>query len=269
MFWPVALSVLEMSPQVLGPLATVRAGPDILLGVDPADVAVECALAGGGVAAVRAGQGLVTQGAGLHVRGEILVEFPTVGTHPLVSLHEGTGPCLLAGLWLRLLGSVLVCVVVPDVTTQGVVSLELLPTELADVRKVLVEPLELPARVPFLAEATAEVLLLRPLLAPQLLTGLVGVKVPEVTGEGIVGFEFLLADHTDVLEMLEIFLEILVVPLATPAVGLAVELEFVFLKQLELRETDLRNDNISVLNILSSPTLSFSLSLSPYKYHRC
>ena len=72
-FWPVALSVLEMSPQVLGPLATVRAGPDILLGVNPADVAVECALAGGGVAAVRAGQGLVTQGAGLHVRGEILV----------------------------------------------------------------------------------------------------------------------------------------------------------------------------------------------------
>ena len=127
----------------------------------------------------------------------------------------------------------------------------------------------LPARVPLLAEATAEVLLLRPLLAPQLLTGLFGVKVPEVTGEGIVGFEFLLADHTDMLEMLEIFLEILVVPLATPAVGLTVELEFVFLKQLELRETDLRNDNISVLNILSSPTLSFSLSLSPYKYHRC
>ena len=31
-----------------------------------------------------------------------------------------------------------------------------------------------------------------------------------------------------------------------------------FLKQLELRETDLRNDNISVLNILSSPTLSLS-----------
>ena len=97
--------------------------------------------------------------------------------------------------------------------------------------------------------------------APQLLTGLVGVKVPEVTGEGIVGFEFLLADHTDMLEMLEIFLEILVVPLATPAVGLAVELEFVFLKQLELRETDLRNDNISVLNILSSQTLSLSLTL--------
>ena len=92
--------------------------------------------------------------------------------------------------------------------------------------------------------------------------GLVGVKVPEVTGEGILGFEFLLADHTDVLEMLEIFLEILVVPLATPTVGLAMELEFVFLKQLELRETDLRNDNISVLNILSSPTLSFSLSLT-------
>ena len=255
----------------------------------------------------------------------------------------GTGPCLLAGLGLWLLGSVLACVVVPDVTTQGVVSLELLPTELADVRKVLVElfellvelpaapahlpvvllplvPLEqlglvedlgaetagvdglpappglplvlhdaagvdgdpggvaavdvlhqlLPAGVPLLAEAAAEVFLLGPLLAPQLLTGLVGVKVPEVTGEGIVGFEFLLADHTDVLEMLEIFLEILVVPLATPTVGLAMELEFVFLKQLELRETDLRNDNISVLNILSSPTLSFSLSLSPYKYHsRC
>ena len=87
------------------------------------------------------------------------------------------------------------------------------------------------------------------------------MKVPEVTGEGIVGFEFLLADHTDVLEMLEVFLEILVVPLATPAVGLAVELEFVFLKQLELRETDLRNDNISVLNILSSQTLSLSLTL--------
>ena len=41
-----------------------------------------------------------------------------------------------------------------------------------------------------------------------------------------------------------------------------VELEFVFLKQLELRETDLRNDNISVLNILSSPTLFLSLSLT-------
>ena len=40
-----------------------------------------------------------------------------------------------------------------------------------------------------------------------------------------------------------------------------VELEFVFLKQLELRETDLRNDNISVLNILSSQTLSLSLTL--------
>ena len=62
--------------------------------------------------------------------------------------------------------------------------------------------------------------------------------------------------------MLEIFLEILVVLLAAAAEGLAVELEFVFLKQLELRETDLRNDNISVLNILSSPTLSFSLSLT-------
>ena len=56
------------------------------------------------------------------------------------------------------------------------------------------------------------------------------MKVPEVTGEGIVGFEFLLADHTDVLEMLEIFLEIIVILLAAAAEGLAVELEFVFLK---------------------------------------
>ena len=49
-FWPVALSVLEMSPQVLGPLATVRAGPDVLLGVDPPDVSVQRPLAGRRVA---------------------------------------------------------------------------------------------------------------------------------------------------------------------------------------------------------------------------
>ena len=119
----------------------------------------------------------------------------------------------------------------------------------------------LPAGVSLLTQPAPEVLLRAALLAPQLLTGLVGVKVTEVRGEGIVGFELLLTDHTDVLQVLEIFLEILVVPLAAAAVGLAVELEFVFLKQLELRETDLRNDNISVLNILSSQTLSMSLTL--------
>ena len=86
-------------------------------------------------------------------------KFPFTSTHTadrfevfLMSffgiLLAGTGPCLLAGLGLRLLGSVLACMVVPDVTTQGVVSLELLPTELADVWKVLVELLELLVELP-------------------------------------------------------------------------------------------------------------------------
>ena len=205
--------------------------------------------------------------------------------------------------------------VVPDVTTQAVVGLEVLPTEFADVREVLVELLEvlvelstaatdlpvvllelvaleqlgleedlgaeaagvlvlpglpvvlhdaagvdgdpggvaavdvlqqlLPVAVPLLAQPAPEVLL-RALLALQLLTGLVGVEVTEVTGEGIVGFEFLLTNDTDVFQVLEIFLEILIVLVAAAAVGLAVELELVFLKQLELRETYLRNENISV-----------------------
>ena len=60
----------------------------------------------------------------------------------------GTGPCLLAGLGLRLLGSVLVCVVVPDVATQRVVRLEMFPAELADVRQVLVELLEVLVKLP-------------------------------------------------------------------------------------------------------------------------
>ena len=103
----------------------------------------------------------------------------------------------------------------------------------------------LPAGVSLLTQPAPEVLLRAALLAPQLLTGLVGVKVTEVRGEGIVGFELLLTDHTDVLQVLEIFLEILVVPLTAAAVSLAVELEFVFLKQLELREAHLRrNGNI-------------------------
>ena len=46
------------------------------------------------------------------------------------------------------------------------------------------------AGVPLPAQAAAEVLL-RPLLALQLLTGLVGVEVPKVTGERIVGFKLL------------------------------------------------------------------------------
>ena len=44
------LSVLEMSPEVLGSLPTVGAGPDVLLGVDPPDVSVQRPLAGRGVA---------------------------------------------------------------------------------------------------------------------------------------------------------------------------------------------------------------------------
>ena len=80
----------------------------------------------------------------------------------------------------------------------------------------------LPTGVSLLAQPAAEVLLRAAILATQLLTGLVGVKVTEVRGEGIVGFELLLTDHTDVLQVLEIFLEILVAPLAAAAVGLAV-----------------------------------------------
>ena len=46
----VALRVLEVSPEVLGALPAVGTGPDVLLRVNPADVAVEGPLAGGGVA---------------------------------------------------------------------------------------------------------------------------------------------------------------------------------------------------------------------------
>ena len=46
----VALRVLEMSPQVLGSLPTVGAGPDVLLGVDPPDVPVQRPLTRRGVA---------------------------------------------------------------------------------------------------------------------------------------------------------------------------------------------------------------------------
>ena len=45
------LGVLEVSPEVLGSLTTVGAGPYILLGVDPSDVSVQRPLAGRGVAA--------------------------------------------------------------------------------------------------------------------------------------------------------------------------------------------------------------------------
>ena len=113
--------------------------------------------------------------------------------------------------------------------------------ERVDVLQQLVPP-----GLPLPAQPAAEVLLLGALLALQLLTGLVGVEVTEVTGEGIVGFEFLLTNHADVFQVLEIFLEILIVLVTAAAVGLAVELELVFLKQLELRETYLRNENISV-----------------------
>ena len=50
MFRAVALRVLEMSPQVLGSLPTVGAGPDVLLRVDPSDVSVQRPLTGCGVA---------------------------------------------------------------------------------------------------------------------------------------------------------------------------------------------------------------------------
>ena len=46
----VALRVLEVSPEVLGALPTVGTGPDVLLRVNAADVAVQGPLAGGGVA---------------------------------------------------------------------------------------------------------------------------------------------------------------------------------------------------------------------------
>ena len=49
-FRAVALSVLEMSPEVLGSLPTVRAGADVLLRVDPPDVSVQRTLAGRRVA---------------------------------------------------------------------------------------------------------------------------------------------------------------------------------------------------------------------------
>ena len=285
------------------------------------------------VPAVRTGQGLVTQGTGLHVRGEIFIKFSTVRTHSLICLHirsVGFPACL----GLRLLRFVLVSVVVPDVTTQTVVCLEMLPTEFTNMREVLVELLEvliklaaatadlpvvvlelvtleqlrleedlgaetagvlvvpglpvvlhdaagvdgdpgwvervdvaqqlLPAGVPLPAQSAAEVLL-RPLLALQLLTGLVGVEVTEVTGEGIVGFEFLLTNDANVFQVLEIFLEILIVLVAAAAVGLTVELELVFLKQLELRETYLRNENLLVKIFQSNP----ATAPSPYKYHRC
>ena len=142
----------------------------------------------------------------------------------------------------------------------------------------------LPAAVPLPAQPAAEVLL-RPLLALQLLTGLVGVEVTEVGGKRIVGFKLfetlieldintilserniylLLTDDADVLQVLEIFLEIIVVLLAAAAEGLAVELEFVFLKQLELGETNLGNQNISVKIFQSNS----ATAPSPYKYHRC
>ena len=46
----VALRVLEVSPEVLGALPAVGTGPDILLRVNPADMAVQGPLAGGVVA---------------------------------------------------------------------------------------------------------------------------------------------------------------------------------------------------------------------------
>ena len=94
----------------------------------------------------------------------------------------GTGPCLLAGLGLRLLGSVLVCVVVPDVTAQGIVSLELLPTELADVREVLVELLELLVELPT-ASAHLPVVLLP--LVPLEQLGLEEDFATYAAGEGV------------------------------------------------------------------------------------
>ena len=62
--------------------------------------------------------------------------------------------------------------------------------------------------------------------------------------------------------MLEIFFEILVVLLAAAAVGLAVELKFVFLKQLELGETNLGNENISVKIFQSNSLLSYLTNIT-------
>merc|ERR1719397_505923 len=140
-FRTVALSVLEVSPQVLGPLATVGTGPDVLLTVDTSDVSVQRPLARRGVAAVRARKRLVAQRTGLDVRGEILVELAAVRTHSLVTLHEARAR-FLPGLRLRLLGLVLVGVVVPDVAAERVVGLEQFLAVRTDVGQVLVELLE-------------------------------------------------------------------------------------------------------------------------------
>ena len=73
--------------------------------------------------------------------GEVLIELPTVRTHSLVSLHIRRA-ALPPNLGLGRLRFVLVSVVVPDVTAQGVVGLELLLAVLAGVGEVLVELLE-------------------------------------------------------------------------------------------------------------------------------
>ena len=114
--------------------------------------------------AVGAGEGLVAQRTGLDVRGEILVQLATVGTHALVTLHVRTSFNFVIELFsqlkyfitvglpghlrLRLLGLVLVGVVVPDVAAQRVVSLELFLTIFTDVRQVLVKLLEVIVELP-------------------------------------------------------------------------------------------------------------------------
>ena len=97
---------------------------------------------------MRAGKGLVTKRTGLHVRGEILVQLPTVRAHSFVRLDGRTTGLAPRHLRLGLLGLVQVGVVVPDVAAEGVVGLELLLTVLADVGQVLVILLEVVVELP-------------------------------------------------------------------------------------------------------------------------
>ena len=61
--------------------------------------------------------------------------------------------------------------------------------------------------------------------------------------------------------MLEVLLEVVVVLVAAAAVRLAVELELVFLEQLQLRESHLKTQ-------LEDIRVKIGL-YSPYRYHRC
>ena len=66
------------------------------------------------------------------------------------------------------------------------------------------------------------------------------------------------------LEVLEIFLEVIKVSVAAAAVSLAVGLELVFLKQLQLGESHLNKLKINKKQIFKTIE-----RLSLYKYHRC